>query len=99
MANVYVTEYAALARDGFNFHIAAGLEPAIAEQKVTFTTTTQSNAFNEQTRFVMVHVDAICHVAFGDNPTATTGAHRLAANETRFYGVRPGQKIAFVTGS
>lgn len=99
MANAYVTEYVALARDGFNFHIAAGLEPAIAEQKVTYTTTTQSAAFNALTRFIMVHVDAVSHLAFGDNPTAATTAHRIAANETRFYGVQPGQKIAFVTGS
>lgn len=99
MANAYITEYAGLARDVFNYHVAAGTEPAVDEQKVTFTTTTASSAFNEQTRFVMIHVDAIAHLAFGDDPTATTGAHRMAANETRFYGVNPGQKVAFVTGS
>lgn len=95
----FITEYVALARDGFSFHIAAGKEPAIAEQAVTFTASTRSAALNAQTAFVMVHVTETCHLAFGPNPTAVTTAHRMAANETRFYGVVPGHKIAFVAGS
>ena len=46
--------------------------PPIAEQVVTFTTTTQSAAANHSTRFVRVISDADCHIAVGDNPTATT---------------------------
>lgn len=97
---VYITEYAALARDRFNFHIAAGKEPAIAEQVRTVSgASAQSAAFNEQTAFVMVHTSEAAHLAFGTNPTATTNAHRLGAGETRFYGVYPGHKLAAIAGS
>jgi hypothetical protein len=33
------------------------------------------------------------------NPTAVATAQRLAANETRYYGVNPGEKIAVITNS
>lgn len=97
---VYITEYAALARDRFDFHIAAGKEPAIAEQVRTVSgASAQSSAFNEQTAFVMVHASEACHLAFGSNPTAATTAHRMGAGETRFYGVITGHKLAAIAGS
>jgi hypothetical protein len=100
MADIYITEYVKLARDGGNYHIAAGKEPAIADQKISNpATTTQSSAFNALTTFVMVHASAAAHLTFGANPTATTGTHRIGANETRFYGVEPGHKLAAINGS
>jgi hypothetical protein len=102
MADIYITEYAALARDAHNYHIAAGREPSIAEQKIAATgTTAQSNALNALTAFVMVHATAAAHLAFGTNPTAVVTAHRIGAGETRFYGVPVGQsfKIAAINGA
>ncbi|WP_395451179.1 hypothetical protein ACHMW7_16135 [Aminobacter sp. UC22_36] len=102
MADVYITEYATLARDAHNYIILAGKEPAIAEQQIANpVASTQSSAFNAQTAFIMVHASAAAHIAFGTNPTAATTKHRLGAGETRFYGVPVGQsfKLAAINGS
>lgn len=97
---LYITEYAFLARDGANYHIAAGREPAIAEQTVSVSgTSAQSSAFNAQTRFVMIHASESLHLLFGDNPTAVVTKHKMASGETRFYGVNPGDKVAAIAGS
>lgn len=74
--------------------------PPIAEQVVTFTTTTtQSAAANHSTRFVRVISDADCHIAVGDNPTATTSSLKLIAGSPEYFGVGAGQKIAAVTAA
>lgn len=97
---VYITEYAALARDAYSFHIAAGQEPARAEQAMTISATSaQSAAFNELTGFIMVHTTEVACLAFGENPTALNNRHRLGAGETRFYGVKPGHKLAAIVGT
>jgi hypothetical protein len=96
---LFVTEYANLARDLGGYGVAAGVEPANAEQTVVVTgASTQSNAFNERTAFLMVHAQEACCVAWGVNPTAVTTAQRMAAGETRFTGVPPGRsfKIAVI---
>jgi len=71
--------------------------PPIAEQVVTFTTTTQSAAANHSTRFVRVISDADCHIAVGANPTATTSNMKLISGQAEYFGVTPGHKIAAVT--
>lgn len=95
---VYVTEYFALARDGNNHVIAAGQEPAEAEQEIDVSSTSaQSAAFGARTHLVMIHATEAAFLAFGTNPTAVDEAHAIGAGETRFYGVVPGQKVAAVT--
>jgi hypothetical protein len=97
---IYITEYSTLARDFPGWHVAAGQEPAVAEQVRTISgTSAQSAPFSSATAFVMVHASAAAHLAFGSNPVATTGAHRIGAGETRFYGVRAGQRLAAIQGS
>jgi hypothetical protein len=97
---VYITEYAALARDAYNFHISAGKEPAAAEQVMTISgTSSQSAVFNEQTAFIMVHTTEVACLAFGSNPTAVSNRHRVGAGETRFYGVNPGHRMAAIVGT
>ncbi|MCA0276261.1 MAG: hypothetical protein LCH86_09665 [Proteobacteria bacterium] len=100
MADIYITEYTMLARDGGNFLIPTGQEPSIAEQQIANpAASTQSSAFNAQTRFIMVHASAAAHIAIGTNPTAVTTKHRLGAGETRFYGVPGGYKLAAINGA
>lgn len=85
MAKLYVTEYTGtgdIAERG-----AFPKEPEIATQVVTFTTTTQSTAFNPSTSLVRIHTDAICSVAFGTNPTATTSSRRMTAGQTEYFKV------------
>lgn len=101
MANIFITEYAQLGHAKGEMLIAP-LEPAVTNQQIANpVASTASSAVNAGTAFVMVHVDAAAHLAFGSAPTAVTTAHRLAAGETRFYAVIPGtsMKIAAINGS
>lgn len=104
MADIYITEYSALARDAQGQMVAAGIEPNNGDQVILNpATSTQSTVLKADTTFVMVHVSAAAHISFGINPTATTGSHRLAAGETRYYGIRPrgtaAIKIAAINGA
>ncbi len=72
-------------------------EPAITDQAVTFTTTTQSAAFNAATHAVLLLCDAACSISFGTNPTAAATNFKLPANTFISFGVVPGQKVAVVT--
>jgi hypothetical protein len=100
MAVLYITECDSLALESYGRPIAAPRMAPIAEQHVAIGgSSAQSATFNPKTRFIMVHTDAICSIAWGVNPTAVATAQRLAANETRYYGVNPGEKIAVITNS
>ncbi len=101
MAKLYITEFTALPADGATFPAIMQLPalPPVAEQVVTFTTTTQSAALNAATRFVRVIADADCHIAAGANPTATTSTMKLIAGTPEYFGVTPGHKIAAVTAA
>ena len=92
MPSLYVSEYASVVVVQ-GAVVPAPLEPAVTTQKITFTTATQSAALNAQTRFVRLHADANCHVAFGANPTATASSARLASGTTEFFGVGEGQGL------
>lgn len=99
MAVLYISEYDNVARDNIGT-VQAGQEPAIATQTVAISGgSTQSSAFNANTKFVRIHTDAICSVKFGSNPTATSTSARLAANQTEFFGVRPGEKVAVISNT
>jgi len=101
MAILYVSEYDELALSGqFGARVAAPQEPAIANQEIAVAAgNAQSAAFNARARFVRVHSDVVCHVAFGADPNATTVGQRkrLAAGVSEFFGVVPAQKVATAT--
>lgn len=97
MATLYVTEYAALGADIGGSRAPVAVEPAVTTQTVSFTTTTQSNAFNSSTRFVRLISTADCHLLFGSDPTATTSHQKVAANAVEWRAVHPGHKVAAVT--
>lgn len=100
MAVLYITEYKALAQTVIRQNVAAPGAYAVAEQHLAIgASSVASAAFNTATTYIMVHTDAICSLAFGPTPTAVATAHRMAANETRFYGVNPGDKIAVITNT
>lgn len=99
MATVYVSEYPDL-------HPYLGgispmvVEPALVEQTVAIAAgSTQSNAFGARTSVIRVHTDAVCSILVGDNPTATATNKRLAANQTEYFRVAAGHKIAVITNS
>lgn len=99
MANLYITEFANLVTDEKGNLIPAGKMPPRAEQKVTYTTSSQSAAFNQQTELIRVIADADVHLKFGSNPTATAANILVKANAPEYFGVVPGQKVAAYDGS
>jgi hypothetical protein len=100
MAFAYIREYLRQPRDGVSSIIPAGQEPALATQRVAIGGgSTQSAPFNPKTTFVAINVDVTCSLAFGDDPTATTTDMRLPQDATQYFGVRAGDKVAFISNS
>ena len=99
MATLYIAEYSFIPRQtGDGVQIAQ--MPPLAEQTVAIGAgSTSSSAFNANTRYIRVHTDVICSIAFGAAPTATVTNSRLSANSTEYFGVTSGQKIAVITNS
>ncbi|NIT58414.1 MAG: hypothetical protein GWN00_19960 [Aliifodinibius sp.] len=101
MATMYIREYKYLTRDEGGNVIQAGQEDGFAAgQSVTFTTSAQSAAFQDTTRFVRISCDAEAFLDFGSNPTAaTTDGINVQADTPEFFGVQPGQKVAAYDGT
>ena len=99
MAKLYVSEYERLGAAIGSGQAQFAQEPALVEQAFTFTTSTPSSAFGSRTKYIRVHTDANCSVLVGENPTATTSTKRLAADQTEYFAVAPGFKIAAVTNT
>lgn len=100
MAVLYISEFDRMADAGIRRDVAAGQQPRVAAQTVAIGGgSLQSAAFNAKTRFIEVHADAICSFKIGENPTAVTTEGRMAAGDTRYYGVIPGHKIAVITNT
>jgi hypothetical protein len=100
MAVLYITEFERVGRDAEGHQMPLGVTPVVANQTVAIgSSSAQSAALNGKTRMVRIHTDAICHVAIGSNPTATTSLTRLAADQTEYFGVLPGTKIAVIAGA
>ena len=98
MANFFISEFETVVHAGGP--VPAGLLPAQAHQKFTFTTATQSSVFGKKTRFIRVVSDANCYILAGDNPTATaSNALRLIANRPEYFGVKAGQKLSVYDGT
>jgi hypothetical protein len=98
MAILDITEYDRLSIDNQGRVILVGLEPQRTNQQVAIGGgSAQSAALGDTTRFVRLHADAVCRVAFGPNPTAATTSMRLAAGASEYFGVYPGHKVAVIT--
>ncbi len=101
MAGVfYITEYQSAGRmAGSNVPVAAG-RPITNNNIAILASSVQSNPFNANTRMIRVHNDSTqaVFVLLGANPTAVTGTDaRMAANQTEYYQVIPGDKMAVIT--
>lgn len=101
MAKFYITEFTKAASSGdIGGLVPIAQVPSITTQVITHTgSSVQSAGFDANTRFIRVHTDGICHIVVGDNPTATTSNMRMSADQTEYFGVRPGQKLAVITGA
>lgn len=102
MADLFISEYAQAGVDSLSRTTFCPQEPANAEQAVAIGgTSAQSAAFNALTRFVVIHAEAACAIAFGTNPTAVATAKRMATGETRAFAVPVGAayKVAVIQDS
>lgn len=102
MAFAFITEFTSLGYVGTTptQTIQAPGCPEVAQQQVAIGVgSAQSAAFNANTKFIRVNVDAVCSIKIGTDPTAAVTAQRMAANQTEFYAVAPGQKIAVIANS
>lgn len=100
MAFAYISEYLRQPKDGISTVLPAGNEPALAVQKVAIGgSSVQSLAFNPKTTFIAVNVDVACSYQVGANPTATTSTMRISQDATIYLGVKPGDKIAFISNT
>ena len=98
MAYLYISEYRNLGADGETRLAPIAQEPALARQRVSFTTAASSSAFAAKTRFVRLYSDTACHVTFAASPTALATDHPLAADQEYWFGVVPGQKVSVYDG-
>ena len=100
MASLYVTEFQASGNANSGAQLQVGVQPAVAMQKIDFSTSTQSAEFDSRTRFIRLHCDADCHVVFGTDPTATTNHMPMLAYGTEYFGViQPGLKLAVIAAA
>ena len=82
--------------------MAVPLEPAVTGQVVSYTTSTQSSAFDDETSYVYLQTDnAKAYVVFGTNPTATVNDNLIVADDGRYFAIPAGQsfKVAVYDGS
>lgn len=87
-ATCKISEYANLPRDPSSAVIPVAPEPALATQSVTYTSSTQSSAFNILTRYVRIVCDAKAHFVFAENGTATATDPYLPADTVEYFGIR-----------
>lgn len=99
MPSLYISEYKDVVRGSGNLPIMAGKEPAVARQKISFSTAAQSAAFDRSTIFIRVFADADVWLEFGVNPTATVAKAPLPANTAEYFGVQPGHKVSAYDGA
>lgn len=101
MAVLYITEYEQLGRDSQGNVMQVGMEPGVASQALTYSTSAASNALNQRTHFVRLKADADFHMKVGTAPTATTSHPQYEANVEYYVGVQPGasMKIAAVAAA
>ena len=97
MATLFITELVSLGFDPRGNVVLAPSMPPDNEQSVPIGAgSAASQPFAAATRFVMLNADTACCLAWGHTPTAVITAHRMGANETRFYAVNPGDSLAVI---
>jgi hypothetical protein len=100
LAYLYITEHVDLAVDARGQVISLGEDTGLDQPRLAISGSSgQSLATRKATKFIRLHTDAICSVSFGSNPTATTSNRRMAANQTEFFAIKGGNKVAVISNS
>lgn len=98
MATCLITEFANSQADDQGRNIPVG-KSVLTTQAVTYSSSSQSAAFQDGAKFIRVIADADVYLEFGSSPTATATAIKLPANTVEYFGVEQGQKVACYDGS
>ena len=100
MAKLYIAEFSNPGLTSYGAALPMVKAPPLVEQTIAISgASAQSAAFAGTTDIIRVHSDAICSVLVGPNPTATTSTMRLAADQTEYFVVNPGDKIAVIANT
>lgn len=97
MATLYISEFRNTSTIATHRPPIPGT-PALAEQNIGISASSAASAaFTANTHMVMINCDVACSLGWGG--AAVTASHRLAANETRFYGVLPGDTVSVIANT
>lgn len=103
MAIAYISEYEEVVTVGPGIGIQVPKEPSLAEQDITYTSSTPCLALNNATRFVRIICDADAFVLFnlpGVTTNATASNSKLIkANTPEYFGVTGDMLIEFYDGT
>lgn len=107
MANVTITEYRGIGSvdpgslsDSYEVNAQAPLGDGTQINQPLMTVAGQSAAFDRKTRLVRVHTDAPIKIYVGGiSPAATVNSDRMAANQTEYWAVRSGDKLAWIVSA
>lgn len=98
MATLYVSEFGRVGGSSIA-QIVSGKPLASQTVAIGGTSAASSNGFSNGTGIIRVHTDAICSIAIGTSPEAVTSAMRMAADQTEYFEVAPGDKIAVIANT
>lgn len=96
MPLLFITEYSRITVDHGNLTVPVPITPGVEQVIEMELKPKLCEPFREQTRFIIVHTDADCALAFGKSPSASPNRHGLSAGETRAYGVASGDRLSAV---
>lgn len=97
MATLYVTECAQTGVAANQWVMSPAVQTILADYNIAIgAASTNGPTFQNGTTFVMINADSACSLAFGVSPVAVPTAHRMSPNDTRFYIVQPGWKVAVI---
>jgi hypothetical protein len=108
MSTLYVREYSGIGTtknvSGIgpaNLVTQGPVEPGTDQAPITISASSAASAaFAATTQLVRVNTDSVCSVVFGPvGTTATTSNARLAANQTEYFRVVPGNIVAVITNT
>jgi len=99
MATLYIAEFRGISPAGPSGAQIAKAPPVVEQQVAIGGSHAESAAFNNATTVIRVHTDAICSILIGTTPVAAATNARLAADQTEYFGVNPGDKISVISNT
>lgn len=97
MGILSVTQLESIRKDDSGDVMQIAYMPAISSENITTSgTSAQSTVFADNCNYVRLDGDTTERILFGANPTALSTSTRLRADNTEYFAVKPGQKLAAI---